>query len=58
MRSAIIVACGFLLWGLCLAAAKLLTGAAGPPPRTATVVFVVMVIVLLTKPRGLFGKAA
>jgi len=28
------------------------------PQASATVVFVVMVIVLLTKPRGLFGKAA
>jgi branched-chain amino acid transport system permease protein len=27
------------------------------PPASATVVFVVMVIVLLTRPRGLFGKA-
>ncbi len=42
MRSAIIVACGFVLWGVCLAAAKLLPGAAGPPLRTATVVFAVL----------------
>jgi branched-subunit amino acid ABC-type transport system permease component len=28
------------------------------PQASATVVFVVMVIVLLTRPRGLFGKAA
>ena len=28
------------------------------PQASATVVFVLMVIVLLTRPRGLFGKAA
>lgn len=28
MRSAIIVACGFPLWGVCLAAAKVVPGAA------------------------------
>ena len=28
------------------------------PQASATVVFVVMIIVLLTRPRGLFGKAA
>jgi hypothetical protein len=42
MRSAIIVACGFLLWGVCLAAAKWVPAAGGPPLRTATVVFAVL----------------
>lgn len=42
MRTALILAGGFVLWGICLAAAKLLAGGAKPAYTTATVVFVVL----------------
>jgi hypothetical protein len=41
MRTALIVAGGFVLWGLCLAAAKLFADDAKPAWTVATVAFVV-----------------
>ena len=42
MRTAIIIACGFLLWAACVAAAKLVPGSTGTSLTTATIVFVVI----------------
>jgi hypothetical protein len=42
MRTAIIIACGFLTWGACLAAAKLMSGASAASLSVATLVFVVI----------------
>ena len=42
MRTAIIIMCGFLLWAVCLAAAKLAPGSTGASLTTATIVFVVI----------------
>jgi hypothetical protein len=42
MRTAIIIACGFLLWAGCLAAAKFISGSTGTSLTTATFVFVVI----------------
>ncbi len=40
MRTIIFIVCGFLLWGACLAAARLILGLGAASMATATVVFV------------------
>ena len=42
MRTAIIIVCGFLLWAVCLAAAKLAPGSTGASLTAATIAFVVI----------------
>jgi len=42
MRTAIFIVCGFLLWGACLAAPKLLLGAQASSMTAATAVFVAL----------------
>jgi len=42
MRTVIIIVCGFVLWGACIAWAKLVSGPAGMSIATATKVFVVL----------------
>jgi hypothetical protein len=42
MRTAIIIACGFLFWAACVVAAKLVPGSTGSSLTTATIVFVVI----------------
>ena len=40
MRTIIFIVCGFLLWGACLGAARLILGMGAASMATATVVFV------------------
>ena len=40
MRTIIFIVCGFLLWGACLGAARLILGVGAASMATATVVFV------------------
>lgn len=40
MRTSIFIVCGFLLWGACLGAARLILGLGAASMATATVVFV------------------
>jgi hypothetical protein len=40
VRTIIFIACGFLLWGACLAAARLILGLGAASMGTATVVFI------------------
>jgi hypothetical protein len=40
VRTIIFIACGFLLWGACLGAARLILGSGAASMATATVVFV------------------
>ena len=42
MRTAIIIAVGFVLWAACLGVAKLLASSSTPATMTATVAFVVI----------------
>ncbi|HEV7478024.1 MAG TPA: hypothetical protein VGO02_09845 [Burkholderiales bacterium] len=42
MRTAIIIAVGFLLWGLCLGIAKLTSNLTAPSATVATAAFVVL----------------